>query len=311
MRPALLGLAMACFSFTFPLEALAQNVAVADTRVFPESLTSTSAGAIIFGSLGKGGIYRAAPGQMTATLWITPETSGMTNVLGVLADDRSGTLYACSFDGNKSAPDVADRLSALKSFDLKTGALKASYPMPGGRAAVCNDIAMARDGTAYMTDMQGGRVLRLPRGGEALSIWFEDEHLKGADGIAIDTDGKIYVTNFRQHKLQRIDTDAAGKPKSVTDLTLSRPVAKPDGMRAIGNHRFLLAEAGGHVDVVRIAGDNAVIDTLLSRETSFNGVTRTRGLWWAMDGRVSYRSHPELKDKDPGPFVAEPIKPTQ
>lgn len=306
MRSAIYCAALVALGFGHAAAAQAQNVTIADTRVFPESLTSTKDGAIIFGSVGKGGIYRAAPGEMTAHLWIAPERSGMTNVLGVLADDRAHTLYACSYDGNKSSPEVADRLSAIRAFDLKSGAPKAAYPMPGGHVATCNDMAVARNGTLYVTDMPEGKILRLLPGAKDLVVWIEDEQLKEVDGIALSGDGTVYVNNFRKNKLFRIDADADGKAVGVRELALSRPVVKPDGMRSIGGQRFLLAEAGGHVDLVEIKGDMASIQTLLSREgTSFNGVTQTRGKWWGMDGRISYRSHPELKGKDPGPFVAE------
>ena len=41
--------------------------------------------------------------------------------------------------------------TSVKAFDLKTGALKATYPVPGD-GGFCNDIAVAPDGTAYIAD---------------------------------------------------------------------------------------------------------------------------------------------------------------
>ena len=37
---------------------------------------------------------RAAPGATQATEWIARGTNGLSSVLGVLADDRTGTVYA-------------------------------------------------------------------------------------------------------------------------------------------------------------------------------------------------------------------------
>lgn len=58
ITPALAGAASLLATGVF-----AQQISSPDPRVFPESVTSDNSGAIIFGSLGSGGIYRAAPGQ--------------------------------------------------------------------------------------------------------------------------------------------------------------------------------------------------------------------------------------------------------
>ena len=44
---------------------------------------------VYFGSTAKGTIYRAAAGAAQAEPWILASTAGLTNVLGVLADDKS------------------------------------------------------------------------------------------------------------------------------------------------------------------------------------------------------------------------------
>ncbi len=83
-----------------------------------------------FGSTAKGTIYRAAPGAAQAEPWILASTAGLTNVLGVLADDKSNTLWVCqnTTGGRGGAPVVGQ--TALRSFDLKTGAAKGTYPFP-------------------------------------------------------------------------------------------------------------------------------------------------------------------------------------
>ena len=51
--------------------------------IFPESITSTSDGTLIIGSLGHGNVLRIAPGKTTAEEWIKPGTGGLNGVLGV------------------------------------------------------------------------------------------------------------------------------------------------------------------------------------------------------------------------------------
>ena len=62
-----------------------------------------------------------------AGAWIRAGTDGMQSVFGVLADDASNTLWACS-GATRGAPNPLP--SALYAFDLKTGASKAHYPLP-------------------------------------------------------------------------------------------------------------------------------------------------------------------------------------
>src|ERR1700760_454620 len=118
------------------------------TKVFPESVTSTKDGTLIIGSLGHGNILRIAPGKTEAEEWIKPGTGGLNSILGVLADEKNNLLWVCSnkFDGKGEA-------TAVKTFDLKTGAPKNSYPLPGAKA-LCNDIAIAEDGTASISDTE-------------------------------------------------------------------------------------------------------------------------------------------------------------
>ena len=139
--------------------ALAQptQIIIDDTRVFPESLTSTADGTIIIGSMDLGTVYRAAPGASKATAWIAAKPNGLGRVLGVFANDAANTLWVCTND-----PDPKGNAAELKAFDLKAATPKGSYRFENG--GLCNDIAVARDGTIYATDTRGGRILALRPG---------------------------------------------------------------------------------------------------------------------------------------------------
>ena len=92
-------LVVAMIAFTPCASVLrAQNrteVTINDTGVMPENLTSSQDGTVYFGSTAKGTIYRAAPGAAQAEPWILASATGLTNVLGVLADDKTNTLWVC------------------------------------------------------------------------------------------------------------------------------------------------------------------------------------------------------------------------
>ena len=189
-------------------------IVINDTRVFPESLTSAADGSVFFGSIEKGIVYRAAPGAARAEVWIPAPGANAPAVLGVLADDRAGLLWVCSspMPGPAGAPAPAGEV-ALKAYDLKTAAPKGSYAFPGG--GLCNDIAVAADGTAYATDTPGGRILRLKPGARALDVWAADPLLTSIDGIALLADGAVYANGVRTGVLARVPVRADGSAGAV------------------------------------------------------------------------------------------------
>ncbi len=153
--------------------------------------------------------------------------------------------------------------SELVAFDLASGKLigRWAFPAPGG---TCNDIAVAKDGSAYASDTPGGRVLKLPKGGKALEVAASDDRLKGIDGLDFGADGALYINNVQKNELWRIKLPAAGKPR--TAHTAQRPPTRwvgPDGLRHIGGNRFLQAEGtSGRATLVTIKGDEADIKVL-------------------------------------------------
>ncbi len=58
---------------------------------------------------------------------------------------------------------------AVKTFDLTTGAAKGSYTLPGDHT-FCNDIAVANNGTAYISDTDQGSLVMLKPGAKELEV---------------------------------------------------------------------------------------------------------------------------------------------
>jgi sugar lactone lactonase YvrE len=208
--------------------ARAGNVVVPGSTDFPESMTATADGTLFFSSLAGGRIFRSAPGATQATEWIKQGANGLASALGVLADEKSGTLYACSLDlsgGGVIIPTGATP-GALKLFDLKTGAAKGSVPLPPStllkQTAPCNDIAVAPEGTVYVTDSFSGHILRMKPGTAALEIWAHDARWDVAgpqlDGIAVLAHGNVYGNIFEGDGLYRIAVNPDGSAGTITKL---------------------------------------------------------------------------------------------
>jgi sugar lactone lactonase YvrE len=191
------------------------EITLPGTRIFPESITSTSDGTLIVGSLGHGNVSRIAPGSTTAEEWIKPGAGGLNQVLGVYADEKSKTLWVCS----NNLQNKGEATSAM-AFDLKTGAVKGTYVLPGD-GTLCNDIAVAPNGISYFTDTRQGSVVMLKPGSKTLEIAAKDPLLAGADGLSFGEKTILYVNSVTTGKLLRLDLGPDGKSKSVVELKLS------------------------------------------------------------------------------------------
>ena len=149
-------------------------------HAYPESMTATADGTIYAGSLYEGGIFRVPPGAATAEQWIKPGANNSMITLGVLADEKAGTLWVCS--SNLTAfgvkPPAGVKPVALKAFDLKTGVAKGSWPLPGEKS-LCNDMVVDADGSVYVTDSFQPHILKLAPGGTSLEVWATDPAFGG------------------------------------------------------------------------------------------------------------------------------------
>lgn len=280
-------------------------------RSFPESVTSISDGTLYVGSFNKGGVTRIAPDGKADQL-VKPGDNGSRSTLGVLADEKRQILYVCSNDisGLGVAGPSDSKGAWLKTFDLKSGAPKGSFALADAKS-LCNDIALGSDGTAYVTDSFTPNVYSLKPGGTGLEVFATNPLLApdgkdgvGLDGIAIGTDGNLYVTTFIPGKLFRIAVKN-GKAGEVTELKPSRAIDHADAMRAFGDG-FLVIEGSGRLDKVTVKADEARIETIQEGLTEPVSVTQVGNTGWVAEGKLSYIIG-ENKGKDPGPFTLKPV----
>lgn len=278
------------------------DIQIMDTGVFPESISSSSDGTVYAGST-KGIVYRAAPGSAQALPWIQPNAeNGILSLLGVLADDKHNTLWLCSAP-NFFGPERSKGISALKAMDLKSGKFKGSYDFPPP-ASVCNDISIAADGSAYVSDTSNGRIFRLQAGGTALQLVGADPLLVGIDGLAFSAANTLYANNVRSNKLYRVALKADGTMDTLTELTVSHKLGGPDGMRLISGSRFIQAESTiGRLSVVSFDGDKATMTVLRDDLESSPGATIVGKTVYVAKSSIKYLLSPEFKGKEAPPAM--------
>jgi sugar lactone lactonase YvrE len=266
-----------------PLDAGGRVIEITPERFFPEGVTVDKNGNFYIGSMELGVIYRATANGGTAEPFIEPDTDNdLVSVIGVFADDANDMLWVCSSDAGNS-PQAGDAPAAIKAFSLPDGEFVASYALPefsgealpmdatNGVTGFCNDMTMDAAGNLYATDSWYPRILRLPAGGTALEEWVvssvfpQDQwHLNGID---IDqSNGTLYVVENHPGALYSIPIEADGTAGTVTEVTTSRALLSPDGLKVIAPNLLVTAEGaneGGGVAYIRMTGSDGEVEEVI------------------------------------------------
>jgi len=278
----------------FTQAASASDILIGDAKSQPESLAVAPGGVLFVGSASSPFVYKVRSGSSTAEKFIDASAEGPgTFFFGMLADGASNTLWTCQLTPVPSTTPV-HRHTALRGFDLSTGAPKVRWNLPGDDST-CNDFSIGPDKALYITDTANGKIYRLPAGASTAELYLEHRTLMGVDGITF-LDGTLYVNNVVFNKLYRIPVDAAGKPGQPVDIWMDQPVKGPDGMRAV-NGRLIVAENGsGTIAAITVDGEKASVTVLkegLQRPTGVEPAGDT--LWISERGAGKVLSIPMPK----------------
>lgn len=281
------------------------TISLPGDRLHPESVSITPDGTAYVGSM-TGGVVRVSLKDGNAVQWIAAGAYGSGALFGVLADTRNGLLWTCtnSFPVPATKVPGADPGHWLKAFDLSTGEGKLSLQLPGEKA-MCNDMAVGKDGAVYITDTGQPRILRWKPGAKALEIWADDPLFEavpkkgGLDGIAFGADGNLYLNNVWDGAFYRAVVERDGLFGGATKLALSHPLENPDGMRSLRGMSFVVADGAGRIAVLKVSGDRADVMTL-SEAGHPTGVDTHKGVAWYVEANLSALFAP---DKAPAPVL--------
>jgi hypothetical protein len=128
-------------------------------------------------------------------------TDRLDAVLGLAVDTTRKYLYAVTTNSFEESAKK-ERRNAVVRYDLKDGRLVDRFVAPD--AMQLNDLAIATDGTLYVTDSQTGSLFRKKPEEKTLTKFGATGALRGANGIALAPDGVLYVT--LSTGIARVDT---------------------------------------------------------------------------------------------------------
>jgi hypothetical protein len=267
--------------------AWATEVVIGDAKSQPESMAVGPDGVVYAGSSTSPYVYKLMPGAATAEKFVdvSSEPAG-TTFLGVLVEAGTNTLWTCQVTAVASVTPV-QRHSALRGFDLKTGAPKVRWNLPG-ESNLCNDLAVGPDKALYITDTPNAKIYKLPAGSSTGELFTENRALTGIDGITF-MDGVMYVTNVYVNNIYRVPVDASGKAGAPVDIWMDEPIKGPDGMRAEHGKLFIAENSGGRISYLTVNGDKAHVTVVREGLRQPTGIEPAGDTLWfteRMTGKV-------------------------
>lgn len=221
-------------------------------RLHPEGVAyAPQHDAFLVGSVTHGTVSVVAPDGTARTLVDDP---ALITTMGLAVDERRGRLLVVNADvgaGGRTTSQTVDRTAGLGIYDVHSGQRIAYHDLgdPGGRHRG-NDVAVADDGTAFVTDSFSGTVHRVPLDGEPV-VLVRDDRLRsdtrgnGANGIVLHPSGFLLVAQSTDRALYTLAAEG-----TLARVAVDTDIGAPDG---------LLLDADGALHAVDNSAANRVV----------------------------------------------------
>ncbi|MDB4614245.1 NHL repeat-containing protein [bacterium] len=181
------------------------TTAAADDFVYPLSAVATDDGTIYVADLKLPGILKIKDGKVSTYYQGSKKFREPLNAIRCLAIDHEGKLLA----GDSATREV-----------YRFGDDGKPTPLTKGFIGIPMSIAVAKDGTIYVADVEVSRIWKMPAAGGQP----EDFASINARGVAVAEDGNVWVVSPSSKQGQVLKVDAKGK---ITPLVTGRPFKLP------------------------------------------------------------------------------------
>lgn len=236
--------------------------------------------------------------------FVAEGADGMGSSLGLKVDAKRRILWVVAGASETMRGYSASQKGqgALYGYDLRDGKLATKIAIgTKQQPAMLNDLALASDGTLYITDMEAGRVLRVAPGATSFEPWIDG--LQHPNGIAVsDDDRHVYVADFRG--VLRVAT----ADKAQQRLAAGPWLGGIDGLSFHEGSLIGIQNATGRPRVIRIhLGEDTRVEILESGNEQFDlpttGVVANDGYYFIANPQIrAFDGHtiwPEERLKSP------------
>jgi sugar lactone lactonase YvrE len=268
------------------------RISVPQAGIFPEGIQWDEANSRFYvSSRAKGTVGTVRDDSTYAEFG---KDSRLVSTIGLNLDAGRQRLLAAVSDNNfnpavQNQPTLR-KLAALAIFNSSTGALTRYVDLGGLRPTgmhFANDIAVDKDGNAYITDSMSPLIYKVDLQGNA-SVFLENSQLTGTgfglNGIVYHPDGYLLVAKTSDGTLFKVPIS---NPAGFTTVSKTQSLVGADGLLLTDNNTLLVV-AGSQSTVFRMTTADAWATTTATGSFATGAVSPTTITKRGSDAYVLY-----------------------
>ncbi|MFY2789378.1 SMP-30/gluconolactonase/LRE family protein [Rhodococcus sp. MALMAid1271] len=186
--------------------------------------------------------------------------------------DGDGRVYALDYSGARAVridPATGEQTVYATFADLPACAAAAGAPCepsPVDRPAWPNWATFAPDGTMYVSDLNQATIWKVPAGGGAAEIWYQNQDFASVysvNGMQFDAAGRLNfvvtvslspdITTIGRGVVYRIELDSNGSPGRLERVAV---VAQGDGLAIGTSGRIYLPISNPIINSIQVVDPN-------------------------------------------------------
>ena len=273
-------------------ETLPAVIVANRTGFIPEGVEYDMAnGRLLTGSLSEGSVFEiGADGQVTEFV----NDAELVSSVGIEADEAYGRLFVANADRSVFQGEGQGQAN-LGVYDLSTGSRIAMVDLastvtdpPEDAAYFANDVAVADNGIAYVTDTRLSVIYEVSTEYEASLLHRFDDGGSGPNGIVYHPAGFLLVA--RGATLWKVPVD---NPETLSEVMVAEEITGQDGMVWSAMRLVIVSNDANRVVALRSE------DEWGTAEVVGVGAYEPQATTAAVVGDAIYVVHPHFADDDP------------